>query len=242
MEVRGEVYRPEPARDRAEATPVSGPVHQAAARPPVAREADPVEVPAEARPDVARRAPRPERRHRTSVVVQPGSHVADVAARSLCLLRCGGQAFAVRPRLGAAYLSRTGTSMGLLDVGMSLGYVLDPRISLELRGDFLIPFTGDRANDLDSVWLSLNLIWVFVDGRVVWPYLIVGVDLAVMPGDRASNLATLVAGGGQAGLGVEVALGRFVALNFEVVGVVSGAGGEVIEAGVNATAAVSFYF
>jgi hypothetical protein len=241
-QARAESYRPD--RDRPEAAPVSNLVSLEPVRPErgggdvaedVATDERPVD---EARP----REPADDRRvQRRAGAGHVPATVVDVAARSLCLSRCT-QSFAVRPRLGAAYLGRAGTGMGTLDAGIGLGYLLVPRISLELRGDFLIPFTGDTAQDLDSVWLSLNLVWVFVDGRVVRPYVVVGVDMTVVPGDEERNIETIVAGGGQAGLGLEIVLGSVVGVNLEVLGVVSGTAGEVLEAGVNATASVSFYF
>jgi hypothetical protein len=243
MQVRSEGYRP--GSERAEVEPGPSVAHQEPLRPPIDRDGpaanDPDDDEADERPRVATAEHRRDHQRRHAAVSDVAVTVVDVAARSLCLSRCT-QSFAVRPRLGAAFLARTDSSMGSLDAGIGLGYLLVPRISLELRGDFLIPFTGETAQGLDSIWLSLNLVWVFVDGRVVRPYVVVGVDMAVVPGDAEQNVETIVAGGGQAGLGLEVVLGSFVGVNLEVLGVVSGTAGEVLEGGVNATASVSFYF
>lgn len=247
--VKAERWRP----DRGEEAPLAsldslGPVHLeidrgdlAAAEPPDVDE--PLdEGPAEERPPVVRAEPRRvQPRHRAVESHAAAAPVVDVAATSRCLARCG-QSFVVRPRFGAAFLSRSGATMGALDAGVALGYLLDPRISLELRGDFIVPFTGETALGLDTVWLSLDLVWVVVDGRVVRPYLVVGAAMTIVPGDADRNLEPVIAGGGQAGLGLEVVLGRVVGVNAEVLGAVSGTAGEVLEGGVSATASVSFYF
>jgi hypothetical protein len=177
-------------------------------------------------------------------VARTAGTVVDVAARSSysCLHT---QGFILRPRLGAGFLAQssvgTGVGVGSLDVGVGLGYLLDPRIGLELRGDFQIPFTGEAVRELDSVWLSLNLIWNIVAGYIVQPYLVVGVDLAIIRSDPELNLEPMVAGGGQAGLGLEIVVGRVLGISLEVLGVISGYEGEVLEGGVNVTASVALY-
>jgi hypothetical protein len=250
MPFRNKVSRPAPRRDLEVLTPAVAELERPA--PAVEDRDDPggldVEEPVEPAP-----APRQqvrERRAPVEVHVAQGT-VVDVASRSDLGVASGGQALSIRPRLGAGYyaLSLPGASstadgaMGSLDAGIGLGYVFDPRIAIELRGDFLVPFAteAEQADGLDSIWLSLNMVWTIYAGRVLRPYLVVGIDMVVVPGDEDLDLDTLVAGGGQAGLGIEIMLGRRVSISLEVLGVLSGTEGEVLAGGIDTAACFSLY-
>jgi len=147
----------------------------------------------------------------------------------------------IRPRFGASYAAVA--DMATWSVGLGLTYTFDPRVMIELRGDFEMPVVDDASvNRLSSVWLSLNLIWYFYVHHFVQPYLIAGASMAIAPSAPNTEDHATVAGGGQAGIGLEILLlHERMGVSFEAIGFVAGIEGEVLEGGVMATGAVSFY-
>lgn len=129
------------------------------------------------------------------------------------------------------------------NLGFGLSYTFHPRIMLDIRGDFQMPVVGvDNGPLLSEAWISLNLIYYFLTHSIIQPYVIAGVALVVAPGDESLGIESVVAGGGQAGVGVEILLlNQRLGVSFEAIGMISGYDGQVLEGGATFTTAVSVY-
>lgn len=150
------------------------------------------------------------------------------------------ETFSISGRFGAGW-SGIGAP-GLWDLGVGMSYTLDPRVAIDFRSDFQLSMDDEgTATGLSSMWFSLNMLVYFNNSMPIQPYLLAGLVMAVVPGNRDLGQESDVAAGGQAGIGIEVLIQGVVGISVEAVGFIAGHESSIVGGGVMLTSALTWY-